>query len=285
MKLMQDYLLAILLVGIIFISGCQQQTEHQTYKLLFSPPELLEATEGVDYSYSFCKPDSAMSDASCGGPAGDTINPTWGNPPYSFSHENGSGLLPEGLTLEPNGLLIGIPTVTGKYAFSVCAKDEQDEVCMPTTMIVKLKSAVKNETPQSPPPKPEIFDVKINEMSCKWTVKTGDYNVKSDCVRIISRGTAQGPVGARLELPLLAWSTDNFDCGNWTHKTGALIAVGSTCVRKEGQPETTNWMVNTGGDDCPTKNYFNSDRSHSVKIYKDNDLDPQKEDKRNTVCQ
>jgi hypothetical protein len=128
-------------------------------------------------------------------------------------------------------------------------------------------------------------DVKISSLTCDWTAKFGDYGVKSDCVRIIAKGTAQGPVGARVELPLLGWSDDKFDCGAWTHKTGALIAVGHTCVRKEGQPETTNWTVDTEGDDCPLKNDFNNNRSYSVKIYKNDNLDPEKEDRKNTLCQ
>ena len=130
---------------------------------------------------------------------------------------------------------------------------------------------------------PEIFDVKINSLACDWTVKTGDYNVKSDCVSIVSKGIAQGPVGARLELPILSWSTDKFDCGSWTLKPGALIAVGSTCIRKEGQPETTTWSVDAEG--CPLKNYFDNERSHSAKIYKDDELEPKKEDRKNIVCQ
>lgn len=130
-----------------------------------------------------------------------------------------------------------------------------------------------------------VFDVKINSLTCKWNVKTSEYGVKSDCIRIISNGTAQGPIGTRLELSLLSWSTDLFDCGAWTHKTGALIAVGHTCIRNEGQPEKTNWIVDTGGDDCPLKNYYNNERSHSAKIYNNDDLEPQKEDSKSVVCQ
>ena|GEM_PF-2979865 len=128
-------------------------------------------------------------------------------------------------------------------------------------------------------------DVKISSLTCDWTVKTDKYGNKNDCVRIISKGIAQGPIGARVELPILSWSDDIFDCSVWTHKTGALIAVGHTCVREEGQPEKTNWTVDTGGEECPLKNYFNSERSHSVKIYNNDELNPQKEDIKNTLCQ
>jgi hypothetical protein len=128
------------------------------------------------------------------------------------------------------------------------------------------------------------YEVNISSLTCEWTVKIGEYNVKSDCVRIISAGTAQGPVGSRVELPILAWSDDNFDCGNWTHRTGALIAVGHTCVRQEGQAETTNWTVDTGGDNCPIKNYFGNNRYYSVKIYKNNEIFSENEDNRTVQC-
>ena len=128
-------------------------------------------------------------------------------------------------------------------------------------------------------------DVKISSLNCSWNVKIGNYGAKSECVRAIAKGTAKGQVGARLELPILIWSDDKFDCGDWTLSKGALIAVGSTCRRKEGQPETTTWTVDTEGNECPTKNYFNNNRSYSAKIYLNNDLYPQKEDRKNTQCQ
>ncbi|MBW2963981.1 hypothetical protein KY363_00840 [Candidatus Woesearchaeota archaeon] len=142
-----------------------------------------------------------------------------------------------------------------------------------------------NETPSPPEPVLEIFDVNIDEFSCKWTKKTGDYGVTSDCVQAISKGTAQGPVGARLELPLIVWSTDTYDCGVWTEKVGALIAVGHTCIRMEGQPEKTNWTVDTGSDGCPLKGYFENSRTHTVKIYLDDELDPRDSDSEAVVCQ
>jgi len=160
-----------------------------------------------------------------------------------------------------------------------------------TTPTISPPTTIPGTTPvASPPtvppttPEAEIFDVNVNPLNCTWTVKIGDYNVRSDCVRISSRGTARGPVGARLELPILSWSDDRFNCGAWTLKSGALVAVGSTCVRGAGQPETTTWTVDTGGDDCPLKDYFNNERSHRVKIYRDNEVTPQDEDSKSVVC-
>jgi len=139
-----------------------------------------------------------------------------------------------------------------------------------------------------PPPPPTTpaatFGVKISSLTCTWTVKTGDYNVKSDCVRIISSGTAEGPVGARLELPILAWSTDKATCGNWTLRSGALIAVGSTCRREAGQPESTTWKVDTGSDNCPLKSYFATSITHTPKIYNDDEVNAQAQDTQTAGC-
>ena len=175
---------------------------------------------------------------------------------------------------------------------SGCVQQPGGEPVTPgITTTVSPPTTIPGTTPSPPTvppttsPEPATFDVKISSLSCTWTVKTGDYGVKSDCVRIIAQGTARGPVGARLELPILAWSDDTFTCGNWTLKKGALIAVGSTCVRGAGQPEITSWTVDTGSDNCPLKNYFNNQRSYTVKIYKDDDLTPPKTDSRGAVCQ
>ncbi len=175
-------------------------------------------------------------------------------------------------------LLVGILFISG-------CTGQQTTVPLSEENIFTTPDTPSSIVQPSPQETPEMFDVKITNLTCFWNVKTGEYGTKNDCIRIISAGTAQGPVGARVELPILAWSDDKFDCGVWTHKTGALIAVGHTCVRQEGQHETTTWTVDTEGNDCPLKNYFNNNRSHSVKIYKDDELNPQKEDRKNILCQ
>ena len=103
-------------------------------------------------------------------------------------------------------------------------------------------------------------------------------------MRRISTGTGEGPVGARLELPILAWSDDKFTCGNWTLSSGALIAVGSTCTREAGQPESTTWKVDTGSDYCPLKDYFSTSITHTPKIYNDGDITPQAQDNETAAC-
>ena len=188
------------------------------------------------------------------------------------------------------GFGIAVAAIILAVLASGCVQQPGVSTVTPTTTpTVSPPTTIPGTTPSPPTvppttPQAATFDVKITSFTCTWTVKTGDYGAKSDCVRILSRGTARGPVGARLELPILAWSDDTFTCGNWTLKKGALIAVGSTCARGAGQPEITTWTVDTGSDNCPLKDYFNNERSHRVKIYNDDDLTPQKEDSKSVVC-
>ena len=188
------------------------------------------------------------------------------------------------------GFGIAVAAIVLAVLVSGCVQQPGVEPVTPTaTPTVSPPTTIPGTTPSPPTvpptaPQAATFDVKISSLSCTWTVKTGDYGAKSDCVRIIAQGTARGPVGARLELPILAWSDDTFNCGNWTLKKGALIAVGSTCVRGAGQPEITSWTVDTGSDNCPLKDYFNNERSHTVKIYNDDDLTPEKEASKSVVC-
>ena len=134
------------------------------------------------------------------------------------------------------------------------------------------------------------FDIRISSLTCTLTdtIRGGDNPYIVTYNRAIVRGTARGPVGALVELPILSWPTDVWDCGNWTLTTGAYVAVGDTCTRQEGQPETTNWSIDTGGEE--TGGYERGDsESYVAKIFSKDlfaeNLVPRKEDKASTVCQ
>ena len=208
------------------------------------------------------------------GPAGTMTQPV-----LLSASSNTYVTFPATLTIKP-GEKEGSFTITTKAVPSF----------MPVTMTAAFgnarQSAGLSILPQATPTPQATgaFDVIINSLTCTWSVKTGAYNVKSDCVRVISNGTAKGPVGARLELPILEWSDDTFDCGSWTYKAGALIAVGGTCTRGANQPESTAWKVDTGGNECPTKSYFASSITHTVKIYNDNEITPQDTDSQTAKC-
>jgi len=135
-----------------------------------------------------------------------------------------------------------------------------------------------------PVKKAAVFDVKISPFTCSLNTVTDQYGNKIDYIRAIAKGTVQGPVGARVELPILIWSTDKEDCGDWTYHSGALIAVGGTCVRKAGQPEITSWTVDTGGENQGGWLKGKS-ISYSAAIYNDDDIYSKKTDKTSVVCQ
>jgi len=154
-----------------------------------------------------------------------------------------------------------------------------------TSKKVTISTTTEPKTTTTIQATPAIFDVKIISATCKWSVKTGASGNPIDCLRAIVTGTATGPVGARLELPILIWSDNKIDCGAWTHYSGAFITVGDTCRRKVGQPETTTWTVDTGGDDCPLKYGFNNNRTYNVKIYDNDEIYEKKKDTINYLCQ
>ncbi|MCH8820123.1 MAG: hypothetical protein IIB03_07370, partial [Acidobacteria bacterium] len=107
-------------------------------ELTFTPPnELPEAMVGFPYSFSFCKPELALSSDLCGGGSEITTNPTGGQPPYHFTLGSGVGFPPFGISLNLNGLLTGTPSAQGTSNFSVCAVDlAGSQVCQLTSLRV-----------------------------------------------------------------------------------------------------------------------------------------------------
>lgn len=155
-----------------------------------------------------------------------------------------------------------------------------------TSDLIKIILADKDKATSTIPVADVVtYDVKISSSTaCVLTTTTDKYGNKIIYVRAIAEGTAEGPVGTRLELPLLIWSDDKWNCGDWTYQAGALIAVGSTCTRKEGQPETMTWTVDTGGEEQGDWLKGKS-RSYSAKIYKKGSIYSEKEAKTSYVCQ
>lgn len=131
----------------------------------------------------------------------------------------------------------------------------------------------------------DTFDVKISTSTCILTeAPTTPGFPQVSYVRAIIEGTAQGPVGARVELPILVWSTDKWNCGDWTLSTGAWIAVGNTCTRKEGQPATTTWTVDTGGEE-QGEFLRGGNRYYTANIYQKGEMYSKEEAKSAYNCQ
>jgi len=133
--------IAVLLVIVVFMSGCtnqQSQNSEASSPVKFTAmTPLPDARVGEPYFYSFCKPDCTDENDLCGSPANPSENPTGGDGPYHFQLDSGSGFPPLGLTLYPNGLLRGTPTVAGEKTFTVCAVDlDGNQRCVQTSLNV-----------------------------------------------------------------------------------------------------------------------------------------------------
>jgi large repetitive protein len=63
----------------------------------------------------------ALADGSVGVPYTRTLTAEGGEGPYTFTVA--SGALPDGITLDPTGLLAGVPTASGLFSFTVTAAD------------------------------------------------------------------------------------------------------------------------------------------------------------------
>jgi hypothetical protein len=65
----------------------------------------------------------ALPTATAGQQVNDVITANFGTPPYTFSLQ--SGTLPSGITLNPNGVLEGVPSVasSGTYSFTILVRD------------------------------------------------------------------------------------------------------------------------------------------------------------------
>lgn len=155
-----------------------------------------------------------------------------------------------------------------------------------TSDLIKINLSDKDKISSAPVVVVDDYDLKASSSSCVLTnVPTGLGFEQQAYVRAMVSGTAKGPVGTRVELPILIWSTDIWNCGDWTLTTGAWIAVGNTCTRKEGQPETTTWTVDTGGEEFGA--YLRGEsRFYTSKLYKkDSILDFEKQVTANYTCQ
>ena len=141
MKNLLIFGVAVLFVIVVFMSGCvtqQSETSGKSSPVQFTViTPLPEGRVGEPYIYSFCKPDCTDENDICGSSANPSENPTGGNGPYHFQLDSGSGFPPLGLTLYPNGLLMGTPTVAGEKTFTVCAVDMGGyQRCVQTSIII-----------------------------------------------------------------------------------------------------------------------------------------------------
>lgn len=233
---------AVLIFSIILMSGCTGDNGQQNNGTgitgpsvtLNAPDELPDATVGVEYSYSFCKPDLEGTSELCDSSA---TNPMGGNPPYSFMLGSGVGFPPFGLSLNLNGILGGTPTADGIYTFEVCAKDLNGyNDCKTVDLTVNPAETGDNgnngnnggDDGNEP-----WGEVTIDSAVCEYTY-TDSYGDRR--YKITASGTASGSAGSELQLTFNPGYAPDATCDSWGPSEF------QTCARGDG-PETTAWSL------------------------------------------
>lgn len=155
---------------------------------------------------------------------------TGGTPPYYFILGTFGGFPPMGIVLQPNGMLIGTPTIKssvfGASQFLVCAVDvaaNETRDCVPISMLV-----TEDETPP-PPPSSSTY------LFANWTCGTS-----GQCASIM--GGPQGSTGMFCTIA---------DCNSWGAQT---IPGGYSCstTASVGNPRVStgsNGLCNRAGVD------------------------------------
>ncbi len=134
-----EIMIVVIIMLAVFIGGCITPKPDEPFSPVQFDVEnpLPDARVGEPYVYCFCKPDRTDENDLCGSSVNPCTNPTGGNEPYHFQLDSGSGFPPLGLTLYPNGLLMGTPTVAGVSTFTVCAVDQgSHQRCVQTSLTV-----------------------------------------------------------------------------------------------------------------------------------------------------
>jgi len=217
-------------------------------KLIFNPssytftaPESLDVTIGELYTYSFCDPEPSSPTSPCG-PLPETTNPTGGQPSYHFQLGAGTGFPPFGLTLGKDGILHGTvdsAVTPGSYPIEVCVTDlGGNSVCRTVTINVAQPAA------PAPVPQATSVSVVVASKSCKFWLT--DSNGKTSDLAAVTI-TASGPVGSEV-LP--GPCRRNSDCGSWQPTND------NTCVRQEGDPESTTFTAHDCTIDENRPNYY-----------------------------
>lgn len=222
-------------------TGIELPLEFDIPKDVSWTPDYPTALVGEPYKFSFCdgnydsKAVTKPSDI-CGE---NSHAVRWGNPPYHFQLETGSGFPPMGMVLHPNGLLDGTPTTSGESSFGVCAVDQSGaQKCGKTSLKVdKLK-------------------VTLDSLTCglRWPEdpdSNGIDSIGSTIYKLVAKGTA---IGARKDDEL-RYTDTILENQNFQHGEDKSIGYSDsiyeesscggwkTCTKTTDGEETISWTL------------------------------------------
>lgn len=159
-----------------------------------------------------------------------------------------------------------IPCSAGCTGGTYCERD----VCvfkLGGQPVVSEAPASSSREPPAPAPEEQIFGGKITSAECTITGR-GSYVdpfgitvMKASDYKLTAIGTAtssllQGGEGAGLMVAYIGGTHMQLSCGSWTQ------TADTRCVRKEGQPETTEWTATYTAEDSR----YHSGRTFEIRL-------------------
>jgi len=228
--------------------GGYVEEDYGANEIQFSVNDLVDylAVINSPYNYSFCYPYVTGPSEICDTgedytyPSdGYNAAPYGGNSPYHFQLDSGSGFLPMGLILHPNGYVDGTPSVAGTYSFKICAVDQSAKQNCQDTSIEVADAAVTFDSVTCTSSDPDLF--------IEGTGKIMKF-------KITAKGTARGPIrssvgyepdynkymeadpAASMYIP---GGSDECNCGGWTDSNTVI----PSCTNNIGDGSLTSFTI------------------------------------------
>ena len=130
-------------------------------------------------------PTTALPGGAVGAGYQQPVQATGGVPPYSFTFR-ATGNPPPGLTMQPNGVIAGVPTTPGTYRFSVMVRDAENTVA-------RMEERIRRALARGRMPERDLKDAVHVERVGLWVFETAVLNLqKGDEVAVDTVTTAAG---------------------------------------------------------------------------------------------
>ena len=129
----------------------------------------------------------SLPDGTDGAPYSETLAAANGTTPYVWSLQPGSGSLPNGLSIDPNGALTGTPTQGGTFDFTVQATDANGMVAT-ADLSLTVDPASTTTAVSLQPPQPSL----AQSTTATATIASGGVPVTSGSIQWVIDGADSG---------------------------------------------------------------------------------------------